>query len=164
MVRLAFPCFTSKAIDWYVALPQDVRRDWARLERALILDYPARPNLTISPGRIRIENWYQITAPSQSLQKIMSREDWLAQARERRRMYLQAGDKSLPCWLLVETEKEVPENALITGSNPSGKPFYSARLWYQPSGLLVGKCGHHIPGDVPHLHSSQALVTNGGSW
>ncbi|KAG9039868.1 hypothetical protein FS837_000894 [Tulasnella sp. UAMH 9824] len=157
MVKLAFPCFASKALDWYAGLPQDVRRDWSRLERALLLDYPTAPTFSISPARARIENWYQTVAPSQSLQTVRSRDDWLAQARERRRMYLETGDKFAPYWLLVETEEEIPEEATITGSDLSGNPLYSARLWYGEHGLLVGKCGRHIPGDVLRPNSSRSL-------
>ncbi|KAG8945547.1 hypothetical protein FRC04_000681 [Tulasnella sp. 424] len=86
MVRLAYPCFAGDALEWHASLPADVRNDWERLERAILVNYPLPPTLAISPARIRIDNWFSAVPPSRSLQAIRSQADWLAQARERRRI------------------------------------------------------------------------------
>ncbi|KIO16602.1 hypothetical protein M407DRAFT_33747 [Tulasnella calospora MUT 4182] len=144
--RLASPCFAGNALEWHASLPQDVRNSWHRLEKAVLVDYPLAPLQTISPARIFVEKWSISVPPSASLQHINAREDWICQATERRRMYREVKDNSTPCWLLVETEKDIPEVALITGFESSGEPLYSARAWVDGKGLIVGKCGRHISG------------------
>lgn len=146
MLRLAFPCFDGNALEWHASLPEDIKNSWNRLEKAVLVDYPhARPQ-TISPARIFVERWSINVPPSASLQNINSPEDWLSQARERRRMYQEVRDNSAPCWFLVETEKDIPAAALATGFESSGEVLYSARAWVEGSGLIVGKCGKHISG------------------
>lgn len=146
MVRLAFPCFLGKALKWHASLPIDVQSNWRSLERAILLDYPHRSPSVISPARVQVNDWYSFVPPSSSLQPIRSHTDWINQARERRKLYEAAKNKSIPCWLLVESEKNIPNNAIRTGTDKGGKPLYSVRSWYNDAGLLVGKCGPHISG------------------
>lgn len=131
--------FFGKALDWHASLSADVQRDWRRLERAILLDFPAQPTVSIAPARIHIEDWYHRIQPSASLLALQSHKDWLMRARECRRMYLEANDKSIPCWLLVETESEIPDNAIATGPGSSGRRIYSARAWLERLGLVAGK-------------------------
>ncbi|KAG8900600.1 hypothetical protein FRC00_012111 [Tulasnella sp. 408] len=147
IAKLAYPCFSGKALDWYASLPLDVQQDWRRLERAILLDFPVQPTLAIAPARIHIADWYWRIRPSASVLGLKSREDWLAQARERRRMYLEAKDKSIPCWLLVESEADIPDNAIPTGPRPGGGADYSARAWQEHFGLVVGKCNRGLDGE-----------------
>lgn len=151
IAKLAYPCFSGKALDWHASLSADVQRDWRRLERAILLDFPLQPTLRIAPARLHVEDWYHIIRPSACLLALRSHEDWLTQARERRRMYLEANDKSIPCWLLVESESEIPENAIGTGPRPSGNHLYSARAWLEHFGLVVGKCGRSLSGALLKL-------------
>lgn len=152
MVRLAFPCFAGDALKWYASLSVDVQNEWRLLERAILLDYPLSPTLAISPARIRIDDWFSVVPPSRSLQSIRSHADWLAQARERRRMYLEANDPCIPCWLLVENGDDMPETALRTGSNKSGL-LHSARVWHG-GGLLLGQCGKQMNGGYLSLRGA----------
>ncbi|KAG8916129.1 hypothetical protein FRC01_003361, partial [Tulasnella sp. 417] len=144
MCEAAYPCFSGDALEWYASLSADVQNEWRLLERAILKDYPLPPTLAICPARIRIDDWFTTIPPSLSIQSIRSQADWLAQARERRRMYLEAHDPSIPCWLLVENGDELPQNALRTGFDKSGH-LYSARVW-QDEGLHLGKCGRHFNG------------------
>lgn len=146
MIRLANTCFAGDALKWHASLPIDVQTNWRRLERAILVDYPFPPTVTVSPARIRVEEWLTIVGPSASLQSIRTRQDWLDQATERRRLYQEVRHKSPPCWLLVETESDIPENALTTGVEQSGRLLYSARAWYGGNGIVVGKCGRHMSG------------------
>lgn len=154
MIRLASPCFAGDALGWHASLPLDVQTNWRRLEKAILIDYPFPPAVTVSPARIRVEDWFTNVAPSASIQATRSREDWLKQARERRRMYEEVSDKSTPCWLLVETERDIPRHALPTGFDRSGKLLYSARVWYNEFGIVVGKCGKHFSGQYVRYFSS----------
>ncbi|KAG8942788.1 hypothetical protein FRC04_003483 [Tulasnella sp. 424] len=149
MIGLAYPCFTGDALKWHASLPMDVRTNWPHLERAILVDYPFPPTVTVSPARIRVDDWRTAVAPSASLQSLRSRQDWLDQARERRKMFQKVKDKSTPCWLLIETENDIPENALVTGIEQSGKLLHSARAWHDNYGLLIGKCGKHMTGIYP---------------
>lgn len=160
MLRLAFPCFAGNALEWHASLPDDIRTSWHRLEKAVLIDYPLAPPQVTSPARVFVERW-SIEAPSSaSLQHLNSREDWLCQAEERRRLYQEVKYNSTPCWLLVETEKDIPEAALITGFERTGEPLYSARAWMEGQGLIVGKCGRHIPGTLsPHSCVSDLMIT-----
>ncbi|KAG8900602.1 hypothetical protein FRC00_012113 [Tulasnella sp. 408] len=154
MVRLAFPSFAGDALEWYTQLPMDVQNEWRLLERAILVDYPHPPTSTISPGRIQIDDWYLGVRPSPSLQAMRSQTDWLSQARDRRRMYREANDPSIPCWFLVEDGDALPENAIRTGSETAGS-LYSARAWYvHAGGLLLGKCGKHITGAHLPFHGA----------
>lgn len=159
MIGLASPCFAGDALRWHVSLPIDVQTDWRRLERAILIDYPSPPtvieSVTVSPPGIQVEDWLTVVAPSASLQSIRAREDWLSQARERRRIYEGVTDKSTPCWLLVETERDIPSNALVTGFERSGDLLYSARAWYDYVGIVVGKCGKHLSGAVLPLDGGE---------
>ncbi|KIO23821.1 hypothetical protein M407DRAFT_26750 [Tulasnella calospora MUT 4182] len=154
MCKAAYPCFAGNSLEWYVSLSVDVQKEWRLLERAILMDYPLSPTLAISPARIRIDDWFSAVPPSWSLQSIRSNGDWLAQARERRRMYLEAKDPSIPCWLLVENGDDLPQHSLRTGFDKSG-PLYSARVWHG-GGLLLGKCGKHIDG--AHLPFSRKSI------
>ncbi|KAG8945548.1 hypothetical protein FRC04_000682 [Tulasnella sp. 424] len=156
MIRLAFPCFAGDTLEWHASLPADVQNEWRSLERAILIDYPVLPTLAISPARIRIDNWFSAVPPSRSLQAIRSQADWLAQARDRRKMYLEANNPSIPCWLLVENGDGLPKNAIRTGSEPSGS-LYSARAWCG-SDLLLGKCGQHLEG--AHLPLGGKAIRN----
>ncbi|KIO23819.1 hypothetical protein M407DRAFT_214055 [Tulasnella calospora MUT 4182] len=150
IVKLAYPCFSGKALDWHASLPADVQQDWRRLERAILLDFPIQPTLAIAPPHIHIEDWYRRIWPSASLQGLRSQEDWLAQARDRRRMYLEANNKTIACWLLVESEADIPDNAIPTGPMLAGGAHYSARAWKGQYGLVVGKCDLLV-GDPCHF-------------
>ncbi|KIO16600.1 hypothetical protein M407DRAFT_33745 [Tulasnella calospora MUT 4182] len=155
MIGLASPCFAGDALGWHASLPIDVQTNWRRLERAILIDYPFPPAATVFPARIRVEDWPTNVAPSPSIQSIRNREDWLQQATERRRMYEEVTDKSTPCWLLVQTERDIPSNALATGFERSGELLYSARVWYNDFGLVVGKCGKHLSGAALPLHRKE---------
>ncbi|KAG9033338.1 hypothetical protein FS837_002489 [Tulasnella sp. UAMH 9824] len=166
MVRLAFPCFLGKALKWHASLPIDVQNSWKCLERAILLDFPHRPISGMSPVRIRVSDWYSFVRPSSSLQSLRSQTDWINQARERRRMYEEANNRSIPCWLLIESEKNIPNNAIRTGTDTGGQPLYSVRSWYKDAGLLVGKCGPHLGGahialnleEIPRITPFEILV------
>ncbi|KAG9033339.1 hypothetical protein FS837_002490 [Tulasnella sp. UAMH 9824] len=166
MVRLAFPCFAGKALKWHASLPIDVQSSWRCLERAILLEFPHRATSAISPARIQVDDWYSFVPPSSSLRSLSSHTDWINQARERRRLYEAADNKSIPCWLLIETENNIPANAIRTGTDVHGHPLYSVRSWYKDVGLLVGKCGPHIPGahmalcgeEIPRLNPFEILV------
>ncbi|KAG8942786.1 hypothetical protein FRC04_003481 [Tulasnella sp. 424] len=146
MIGRAYSCFAGDALKWHASLPMDVRTNWPRLEKAILVDYPFPPIITVSPACIRVEAWFTIVGPSASFRCIRTRQDWLDEATERRRMYQEVKDKSTPCWMLVETESDIPENALATGVDQSGKLFYSARAWHDNHGIIVGKCGKHMAG------------------
>ncbi|KAG9047684.1 casein kinase I [Tulasnella sp. UAMH 9824] len=138
MLRLAFPCFAGHALEWHASLPEDIKTSWHRLEKAVLIDYPLAPPQATSPARVFVEKWWTEVPPSASLQRIDSREDWLCQAEERRRRYHEVKYNSAPCWLLVETEKDIPDVALVTGFERTGEPLYSARAWMEGQGLIVG--------------------------
>ncbi|KAG8967701.1 hypothetical protein FRC05_001959 [Tulasnella sp. 425] len=146
MARLAYPCFDAEALKWHTSLPKDIRAHWTRLKKAILLDYPRVLLSEISPARIRVNKWFSPVPPSPLLQSIRSHTDWLNHARANQKRYTEAKNPSAPCWLLVQSEKEIPENAIRTGTNVEGKPFYSARVWYEDAGLVVGKCGRHFHG------------------
>lgn len=147
MIRIASPCFAGDALEWHASLPVAVQTNWRNLERAILVDYPFPSSVTVSPARIQVNDWFTVAAPSPSMQSIRSREDWLAQARERKRMYQQAKNQSTPCWLLIEQGDHIPEHALWTGCEKSSRPLFSARAWYEDKGLIVGKCGRHMSGE-----------------
>ncbi|KAG8945124.1 hypothetical protein FRC04_001190 [Tulasnella sp. 424] len=163
MVRLAFPCFMGEALEWHASLLADVRANWSLLERAILIDYPnsapmeytLAPLESFSPARIRVNDWSVRVPPSPSMNTIRSKEDWLAQAEERRRMYQAQKNESAPCWLLVEQGQQIPKNAIRTGCEKSQKPLFSARAWYGDKGLIVGKCGHHISGAYIPLNGEE---------
>ncbi|KAG8978325.1 hypothetical protein FRB90_008442, partial [Tulasnella sp. 427] len=144
MVRQAFPCFVGKALKWHASLPSDVQNSWKALERAILLDFPNRPTSPISPASIRVNDWYSFVPPSSAVQSIRSHTDWINQAKARRKQWEASQNKSTPCWLLIENEKQVPDNAIRTGSDVGNNPLYSVRSWYQNAGLLVGKWGPHL--------------------
>ncbi|KAG8945555.1 hypothetical protein FRC04_000689 [Tulasnella sp. 424] len=148
MARLAYPCFDAEALKWHTSLPKDIRAHWTRLKKAILLDYPRVLLSEISPARIRVNKWFSPVPPSPLLQSIRSHTDWLNHARANQKRYTEAKNPSAPCWLLVQSEKEIPENAIRTGTNVEGKPFYSARVWYEDAGLVVGKCGRHFHGTI----------------
>ncbi|KAG8938729.1 hypothetical protein FRC04_007826, partial [Tulasnella sp. 424] len=145
IVRLAFPCFFGNALKWHASLPSDVRSNWETLERAILLNYPHRPTSVLSPARIQISDWYSFVPPSSLLQPIRSHADWIKQAKERRRLYEARNDAAIPCWLLIENQHNIPDNAIRTGTDTHGHPLYSIRSWYNDAGLVVGKCGPHLP-------------------
>lgn len=148
MVRLAYPCFFGRALEWHASLPIDVRSNWGSLERAILFDYPHQPiSPVFSPARIQINDWYSFVSPTSSLQSIRSHTNWITQATERRNLYQAADNRSTPCWLLIENERSIPDNAIRTGKDVSGNPLYSVRTWYKDAGLLVGKTGPHIPSE-----------------
>ncbi|KAG8982865.1 hypothetical protein FRB90_006491, partial [Tulasnella sp. 427] len=155
MIRLVHPCFVGKALKWHASLPMDVQNSWKALERAILLDFPYNPTFTISPARIRVNDWYTFVPPSSSLRSLRSYTDWIDQARERRKLYESSPNKSSPCWLLIESEKDIPYNAIRTGSDGEGKAMYSARAWYQNNGLIVGKCAPNLPGAHIPLHKQE---------
>ncbi|KIO22688.1 hypothetical protein M407DRAFT_27795, partial [Tulasnella calospora MUT 4182] len=96
MCEAAYPFFSGKALDWYASLSNDIRGDWARLERALLLDFPFSPALTTVPARVRVDDWYTVVSSSPALLSLSSQAEWLAQARERRKMYNETKDLSTP--------------------------------------------------------------------
>lgn len=144
MVRLAYPCFLGNALRWHASLPIDVQSNWRSLERAILLDYPQRPTSVTSPARIQINDWYSFVPPSSSLQSISTHTDWINQARERRRLYEACNKKSPPCWFLIESGEDIPDNAIRTGTDGGGRPLFSVRSWYNDAGLVVGKGGFHL--------------------
>ncbi|KAG8938290.1 hypothetical protein FRC04_009128, partial [Tulasnella sp. 424] len=146
MLRLAFPCFSGNALEWHASLAPEIKNNWDCLEKAILVDYPFHSPPKVSPARIHVEHWFVNVPPSAPLLRIHNREEWLNQARERRRMYQEAEDKATPCWLLVEKESDIPDVALVTGVEGSGQALYSARAWNEGFGLIVGKCGRHIAG------------------
>ncbi|KAG8916168.1 hypothetical protein FRC01_003318 [Tulasnella sp. 417] len=166
MVRLAFPCFLGKALKWHASLPIDAQSSWKCLERAILLDFPHRPTSVLSPARIQVNDWYSFVPPSSSLQSIRSHTDWINQARERRKLYEASNNKSIPCWLLIESEKDIPSNAIRTGTDTNGHALFSARSWYKDAGLLVGKCRPGLPGahiavnseEIPRIYPFEILV------
>ncbi|KAG8895395.1 hypothetical protein FRC00_007525, partial [Tulasnella sp. 408] len=155
MVRLAYPCFSGNALRWHASLPIDVQSNWRSLERAILLDYPHRPTSITSPAHIQVNDWYSFAPPPTSLQSIRTHTDWINQARERRRLYEACNDKALPCWFLIESERDIPDNAIRTGTDVSGTPLFSARSWYNDVGLVVGKSGFHLPGGFIALNSEE---------
>ncbi|KIO16604.1 hypothetical protein M407DRAFT_33748 [Tulasnella calospora MUT 4182] len=78
MCEVAYPCFAKDALKWYASPSVEVQREWRLLERAILMDYPLPPTLSISPARIRIDDWFSAVPPSRSLQSIKSNDDWLA--------------------------------------------------------------------------------------
>lgn len=166
MLRLAFPCFLGEALRWHASLPIDVQSSWRSLERAILLDYPHQPTSVVSPTRIQVNDWYSFVPPSSSLQSIRSHTDWINQATERRRLYTAMNNTSIPCWLLIENEQNIPDNTIRTGTDVYGHPLYSARSWHSSAGLLVGKCrpdlsGAHLPlngEEIPRITPFEILV------
>ncbi|KAG8900194.1 hypothetical protein FRC00_013997, partial [Tulasnella sp. 408] len=136
MIRIASPCFAGDALEWHASLSAAVHPIGAT--------WNGPSSVTVSPARIQVNDWFTVAAPSPSMQAIRSRDDWLAQAKERKRMYLQAKNQPTPCWLLIEQGDHIPENALWTGCEKSSKSLFSARAWQEDKGLIVGKCGRHI--------------------
>lgn len=148
MCAIAYPCFAGDALEWHASLPMDVKKDWYRLERAILVDFPCQATLSLTPARISIDNWWSTISSSSEMRSLKSGEQWLNQARERRRMYVEAGDKSIPCWLLVEKAQDIPDNAVETGAGSDGGPRYSVRAWQGEDGLIVGRICPAFSGEL----------------
>ncbi|KAG9039869.1 hypothetical protein FS837_000895 [Tulasnella sp. UAMH 9824] len=155
MCQIAYPRFAGEALEWHASLPTDVKNDWYRLERAILIDFPRQATLSLTPARILIDNWWSAIPSSAELRSLKSRDQWLNQARERRRMYVEAADRSIPCWLLVENVQDIPENAVETGASGDDKPTYSARAWQGDAGLIVGKVARGDKGVFIALNSEE---------
>ncbi|KAG8980543.1 hypothetical protein FRB90_007652, partial [Tulasnella sp. 427] len=146
MCETAYAYFDGDALEWHASLPVDVKNDWHRLERALLIDFPRQVSTSLTPARVHIDNWWSSIYASVEMRSLRSREQWLERARERRRLYFETGDKSMPCWLLADNQEEIPDNAIETGGGPTEDARYSARAWHEDEGLIVGQVGRSWKG------------------
>ncbi|KAG8905697.1 hypothetical protein FRB99_008411 [Tulasnella sp. 403] len=102
------------------------------------------PPLVQPPARFLIQKWERLESSSAIIQPFPgSKNQWLAQARNRRAAY--AHSFALPSlrWVLVEYGENIPANAVQTGTEATGEPLYSIRAWHN-GGLHLGKAGHHL--------------------